>query len=66
MTIRGILEKLANGTLSLDDEIEKNNINVLFRHCDDWEHIVICENGINISERRMDKVWMWNEISKCK
>lgn len=50
MKVREILEELANGTLSLDDEIEKDNYEVLFRYCDDWEHIVICRNGINISD----------------
>ena len=68
MTIRGILEKLANGTLSLDDEIEKNNINVLFRHCDDWEHIVVCRNGINISDgvenHKLDAIDILEELDR--
>lgn len=50
MKVREILVELANGTLSLDDEIEKDNYKILFRYCDDWEHIIIYENDINISD----------------
>lgn len=68
MKVRDILEGLADGTLNLDDEICENNINVLFRHCDDWEHIVICENGINISDgfenHKLDAIDILEELDR--
>lgn len=68
MKVREILEELANGTLNLDDEIEKDNYKVLFRHCDDWEHIVICKNGINISDgvenHKLDAIDILEELDR--
>lgn len=70
MKVREILKEVANGTLNLDDEIEKDNYKVLFRYCDDWKHIIICRNSINISDgienHKLDIINILEELDRLE